>query len=314
MALLGALEQGRFPGSLYLEGPDESVKAEVLAVLRSAWSAGEGGEVRVFRAAEASAEDVVSAYQTVSLFSARAMVIVLEVEDWGRSERRVRAVADAVRAGGGLSCLVLVESASDTPRKSLEPLRAAAAARVVCDPAGAGELRALAGRKLKRSGVEPDDGVIDLLLQASEGETATFFNELDKLSAWAGESGRITVADARRLLRPVVGAELSEFLGAVVEGEPGAARVRLARLLSGGASEGTILFALTNVLGGALGGWARYRGLSEELRRRWSPRRIAQGLDLLYRVERAWKSGRAEASTLLEHATQALCAPQPAAR
>src|SRR5215813_11052070 len=60
-ALLSALEQGRFPGSLYVEGPDEALKAEVLAVLRAAWSAREGGTVRVFRAAEASAEEVVSA-------------------------------------------------------------------------------------------------------------------------------------------------------------------------------------------------------------------------------------------------------------
>jgi DNA polymerase III delta subunit len=77
--------------------------------------------------------------------------------------------------------------------------------------------------------------------------------------------------------------------------------------------EGSVLFALTNLFGGALGGWSRYRSLSEEVRRRMSARRIAQGLDLLFRVERAWKSGRAEAETLLEHATQVLCTAEPSA-
>jgi DNA polymerase III delta subunit len=312
LSLLPALDRGCFPGSLYLEGPDEALKAEVLAVLRTAWAAGQGG-IQVFRAAEAGPEQVLAAYQTVSLFTPRELVVVLEVEDWGRSERRVAAVADGLRAGGGASCLALVESAAETPRKGLEPLRAAAAVRVVCDPAGPGELKALAARRLRSARVAAEPAVVDLLLQASQGETATFFNELDKLCAWAGADGTVTAADCRALLRPVVGADLADYLSAVTQAQGAVASLRLARLLATGVGEGSVIFALSNLLGGALGGWARYRTLSEEVRRRWSPRRIAEGLDLLYRVERAWKTGRAGADTLLEHATQALCAAPPPA-
>ncbi len=309
-----AWDAGRFPESLYLEGPDEALKAEVLSNLRQVWThpaakTTAAGTVRVFRAAESGPEEVLLAYQSLSLFSPRELVLVLEVEDWGRSERKLGAVATALRSGGGPSCLVLIESAAEAMRKGLESLRSAAHSRLVCDPPGRGELRLLARRRSTQSQVEFEAEAMELLLEASQGETATFFNELDKVCAWAGPGGQVRATDAKRLLRPVVGADVADYLSAVALRQSGTAAQRLARLSASGVSEGSVLFALTNLLGGALGGWARYRSLSDDVRRTWSPRRVAQGLDLLYRVERAWKSGRAEAPTLVEHATQALCAP-----
>jgi hypothetical protein len=64
------------------------------------------------------------------------------------------------------------------------------------------------------------------------------------------------------------------------------------------------LFALVNLVGGALGGWARHRDLSAALRRRRTPRELAHAMDALYRAEAAWKRGRADAVAVLEQATR----------
>ena len=70
-----------------------------------------------------------------------------------------------------------------------------------------------------------------------------------------------------------------------------------------------MLFALANLVGGALGGWARHRELSAALAPAQPPARAgALALDALYRAEAAWKSGRADVVAVLELATRAVCA------
>jgi hypothetical protein len=65
-----------------------------------------------------------------------------------------------------------------------------------------------------------------------------------------------------------------------------------------------VLFALTNLVGGALGGWARQRELSSALGRRLGPGGLARCMDALYRAEAAWKGGRADVVAVLEQATR----------
>jgi DNA polymerase III delta subunit len=72
--------------------------------------------------------------------------------------------------------------------------------------------------------------------------------------------------------------------------------------------EGAVLWALSNLVGGAFGGWAKHRELSMTLGRRLGPRELARAMDALYRGEAAWKGGRADPVAVLEQATRALCA------
>jgi DNA polymerase III delta subunit len=74
-----------------------------------------------------------------------------------------------------------------------------------------------------------------------------------------------------------------------------------------------VLFALTNLVGGALGAWSRNRELSEALRRRRPAQELAGALDALYRAEAAWKGGRADVVAVLEQATHAVAGGRPAA-
>jgi DNA polymerase III delta subunit len=300
------------PATLYLEGPCEPLKAAMLAELRAAWAAHvpQAPTARVLRAAESGVEEILAAYQGASLFAPRELTLVLEVEDLGRSEKRVAALAAGLARPSGGSCLVLVESEGDSTRKSLDPLRAAVSARWVADPPDRRALLAWGARRLARERITAERGALEAVADTCEGDPLAYLNEVEKLCVWAGEDRTVHLADARALLRPAVGADLPEYLSAVALGHAGHATVRLARLLAAGVSEGEILFGLSNLVGGALGGWAKNKVQSEVLRRRLPPASLSVAVDALYRAEAAWKSGRADVGAVLELATRAVCAPR----
>jgi DNA polymerase III delta subunit len=307
---LARIDRGEFPGTLYLEGPSEPLKAAILWDLRHAWAAANPSAptARVLRAAESGVEEILAAYQGNSLFSPRELTLVLEIEDLGRSEKRVTALAGGLRHPGGESLLVLVESEATATRKSLEPLRAACESRVVAEPPGRAELLSWGARRLRREKLVASPGVLEAIADACEGEALSFFSELSRLTAFAGPGGTLTREHCEQLLRPMVGAGLPDYLAAVAAGQPAIAARRLGRLLAAGEGEGTILFALTNLVGGALGGWARSKELSAALRSRSTPNRLMRSMDALYRAEAAWKGGRADVVAVLEQATRAVAA------
>lgn len=309
LAFARAISGGAFPASLYLEGESEPVKAELLATLRRVWRerVPEAPTAHVLRAAESGVEEILALYQAASLFAPRELIVVLDIEDLGRSEKRVGALAQGLLAPAGESCLVLVESAADSARKTLEPLRASARARVDAEPPGREALRGWGALKLVEHGVTADDGVIDFVIESCEGDAMAFFSELSRLASYAGPGEKVSRAMAAEILRPAAGAELPDYLQSVATGDAARAGQRLGRLLAAGLGEGTILFSLSNLVGGALGGWARERAASEALRRRRGASELLRCLDAVYRAESAWKGGRADIVALLEHATREVC-------
>src|SRR5580765_3081483 len=171
--LLERLGRGDIPATLYVDGPCAPLVAALLAELRAAWAAAvpESPIGRILRTAESSVEEMLSVYQGASLFSSRELAIVLEVEDLGRSEKRVAALAAGLSIPAGGSTLVLVESEADEPRKSLEPLRAACAVHWTALPPAPAELVAWGSRRLRRLKLEAEPGVLERVAEACEGET-----------------------------------------------------------------------------------------------------------------------------------------------
>jgi len=314
LALLERAARGEFPTSLYVEGPDEALKAAFLAAFRGAWAAAvpQAPAARVLRAGETAVDEVLAVYHGISMFTPRELTLVLDVEDYARSEKRVAALAAGVARPAGESCLVLVESAADAPRKTLAEVRAACAARFEALPVTGAELLRWGRRRLESESIDAEPGTLEALAESCEGETVAFFNELGKLVASAPASGRVTRADVAALTRPTVGAALPEYLLAVATGDAAAAAQRLGRLMAAGESEGTLMFALGNLVGGALGGWSRWRELSAALARRRPPLELARALDAVYRAEAAWKGGRVDALSALEQATRDVAAGAPA--
>lgn len=311
LALLAACDVGGFPRTLYLEGPSEPAKAAFLAELRAAWARAvpDAPVGRVMRAAEAGVEQILAAAQGVSLFASRELVIVLDIEDLGRSEKRVAALAAGLGGPMGETCLVLVESASEQTRKSLEPLRAACRSRWAAGPPDRRELLEWGRRRLRRDGVEAGAGALEAVVEDAEGDALAFFGELETLVSGTGPGATLTREAVAAAMRPVIGADLPDYLAAVARGYPGHAAQRLGRLLAAGVAEGQILFSLVNLVGGALGGWARWRELSGALRQRLGTDGLARAADALYRAEAAWKGGRADVIAVLEQATRAVASP-----
>jgi DNA polymerase III delta subunit len=304
-SLLDGFERGAFPATLYVDGASEPLKAAFLAELRAAWArhVPAAPAARVLRAAEAGIDAILAAYHGGSLFNPRDLTVVLEIEDLGRSEKKLDALAAGLARPSGGACLVLVESAADAPRKSLAALRAACAARWTALPPGRRELIAWGQRRIARAGLTAEPGLIEALADASEGDPLAFFSELPKLETLA-TAGKVGKAELALLLRPAVDADLPAYLAAVAMGDGGRAARSLGRLLATGVSGGTVLFSLSNLVSGALGGWSRHAALSEALRRRRPPRELSAALDALYRAEAAWKGGRADVVAVLEQATR----------
>ena len=202
--------------------------------------------------------------------------------------------------------LALVESESETVRKTLEPVRSACRLRVAALPPSRRELIAWGERRIRREAFAVDLGAIEALVESCEGDPLAFVSELERLVTWCARARRVTREDVAALQRPTVGADLPGFLAAVAAGHGGVATQRLGRLLAAGTGEGNVMFALSNLVGGALGGWAKFREPSDALRRRLGPAALARAADAMYRAEAAWKGGRADVVAVLEQATRAL--------
>jgi DNA polymerase III delta subunit len=204
--------------------------------------------------------------------------------------------------------VVLVESAADGERKTLAGLAAACDLHAVLDALPPEVLARWAGERLRRLGVVAEAGTVERLLAESRLETAEVINEVDKLADWAGPGGRVSHREAEQVLRPQHSGSLAALAVAVAEGRNDLAVDQLLRALESGESPGTVLFQMQTLFAGALRlrthqwGWIRDRENSERLARRHSERELTASLDLLYRVERAWKSGRGEVRTLLSRA------------
>ena len=192
--VLEAFDGATFPSSLYLEGPSEPTKVALLAELHAAWAAAcpESLRATVLRTAETGVDEILAAYQSVSLFSPRDLVIVLDIEDLGAQREARRGAGDRHRAGrpaARRSCLV--ESAGDGMRKTLElPLRAACAVRVELVPPGRAELLAWGRRRFRRENADAEDGVLEALVEACEKAIRSRSSASSTSCAWARASRR----------------------------------------------------------------------------------------------------------------------------
>ena len=299
------------PGTTYLSGNDEALKAEILHALKEAWLAAvPDSPPTVLRAGEAGPSNVLNAVQGGSLFASRSLVIVLRVEDWARSSTVPVGVANALAPIPPENLLVFVESAGDSERKYLNPLRAACARVFALDGLPPSELRHWAERHALRQGLKLAPDAWEALFELPRLDTGEVFNELDKLAAWS-DGGTVSREQVLAIVHPAGGATLGDLADAVAERKASLAMDCLLRALEGGESPGSILFQLVSLLTGALrlgggGGWVRDRRRSSIIASRWSPAEISRGLDLLYRCERAWKTGKAPDDTLLVRAVQGL--------
>lgn len=315
LALLAKLETGEFPGVVYLEGTDEAIKAAFLADYRRAWARAvpDSATARILRPDE-GIDEILAAYQTVSMFTSRELTIVFSIEKLVRSDKQIATLAAGLATPSSGSSLVLVEAAADKPRKKLDPLREAAVVRVEVGTPDERALLEWGRRRLLATGNTAEAGVLQALLDACERDPLAFLNEAGKLSVLAGDGGTVTMAHVKTLTAPRLGAELPDFIMAVAQGDAKRAAQRLERILAAGESEGSILWSLGHLASSSLVrtaapySWAMYKEATATLARRRNAASLARAVDAVYRAEAAWKGGRTDVRSALEQATRDLVA------
>ena len=241
-ALLARFDRGDFPATLYVEGPSEALKAALLAELRARLGpprAGRADRAGTARRRERRRRDPRRLPGRLAVRPARADHRARDRGPRAQREERRRAGRGAVPAGGG-ACLVLVESAADNPRKSLDRLRAACAARWVALPPDRRELLAWGARRLAARGRRRPRRVRSKRRATRAKATRSPSSTSSRSWArWAGTGQRIRrERRRRRCCAPWWAPDLPEYLSAVALGDAGAAAQRLGRLLATGESEG----------------------------------------------------------------------------
>ena len=179
----------------------------------------------------------------ISLMGGRRVIRVRDAGD-ALAPLFVRFLADA--AGPSGETLVVVE-AGDLPGRSA--LRRAfddspAAAAIGCYPDGVRDLAAMIRDACATHRIRVSRDAADFLVQHLGGDRLLTRAEIEKLTLYAGDGGRIELDDARAVIADSALLSLDDALFAAVEGDAAALERALARVFQEGGSAVSIARAL----------------------------------------------------------------------
>jgi len=171
----------------------------------------------------------------------------------GRRVVRVREAGDALAALFGRfladvrgDALVVVEAGELPGRSSLRRVfdDASAAAAIGCYPDNARDLADLVRETCAAQRIAISRDAVDFLVTHLGGDRLLTRAELDKLTLYAGEGGRIALDDARAVIADTAALSLDDALLAAAEGDAAALDRALARVFQEGESPVTVIRAL----------------------------------------------------------------------
>lgn len=252
---------------------------------------------------EASVEAIVGEATTIPMLSERRLAVVYDFERLSPSQRTK--LLGYVRAPADTSCLALVSFGRLEGANRFEKDLLATAPTVDCGRPAPETLAALVARMSEERGKEIDQAALSALIDWTEGSLNRIRNELDKLRAFLGDRGTISVED----VEAVVGSpasSLRDLAAAVAEGSAGRALALLEELLESGGVDAaqlvTQLYAYWMALwvarasggrppGGAL--WAARRayeslasgGDVRTMAYGRTSRQYSEGIELFYRAD-----------------------------
>ncbi len=224
---LGRLHEMGPPSSLFLAGPEVLLRDEILEEMRRI-VVGDDADGRwnreVYQARELPLSDLAAGLRDVGLFAAARLVVVTEVERYGRSS-----VADRAELWGWLgrpSPGIHLILASEKPLWELEraneflkgTLKAVDAVVPLEHPGF--EKAAQMARKMARERYAmalPEDAA-QRLVDAVGPNLLEISNEIDRLGLRLGEGAEVTQADLANWLRSGIAGSLVELEQAILEG------------------------------------------------------------------------------------------------
>ena len=231
-----ALKRGEIAPAYFFHGEEEHVKASALEALRARLLPAGLEALNETALQNPAAAVVVAAAETLPLMAERRLVVVRDsaLLTAGKASDEAAESAALVDYLGRLpdtACVVFFCRGVADGRKTLTQALLKQAAVVRFDPLGDAALARWIASRLRRTGKRISAANAEFLVFTCGRELLTLGQELDKLSAHAGEREEISRADIETVATPTRECTVFQMVDALVEGrEPEAFRLLAAML------------------------------------------------------------------------------------
>jgi DNA polymerase-3 subunit delta len=233
--LFRALRKGEVPPVVYLHGAEDALKEDLLRELVD--RVVEPGlrdfnyDVRSARTLDGDAVEALCT--TLPMMAERRLVVIRDVEEWGKRARARSAVLAYLERPVPETVLVLVQGAPDPNREretGPDPDIAKRAVTVEVERLPLGRAEKWLARAATERGVTLEPAALSHLIRAVDGDLAAARTELEKIAA-AGDGTPVDVAGVARLLGVRHGETQYDWVRAVLEDDTGRAAKILPHVL-----------------------------------------------------------------------------------
>ena len=277
-------------------GPEDFLRDRVVAAFRAGAEA-EGAEFQRLEGDSVDASQLAEALASVSLFGGTRRIWIREV---ARFAKEAEEALLAWTYGSGEGARVLATTSRGVPElKTLQSL-AARATTISCD-ASESETRRWAERLAEEAGIKLPVGALDAIA-ARTSNLLALSQEIDKLRVHAGPDGRLPASALDTLAGARTAASAERWAAAVIAGNLREARIEAAALDAEGVGGTACLWAVAERALGVLDPqpyMAYRRGGAGSVS--LSPQAARRALDVVYRADRALKTGEVKDQELREY-------------
>jgi DNA polymerase III delta subunit len=233
-----------------IAGGDEAKIAATRRRLRArAESEGGPAALQIFDPVEGrgapNAGELIAAIPALSLIMERRYLLADHVERW--SEKDQRAVAEALASLPADVAVVLVAHGKPAARLA-KAVEAVGGEVHSFDAPRARDLPRRLIAEAKQRGFVLEADAAKLLVQRMGANPVRLSNELDRLAVWAGEGGKVSLADLDEMVSDTSEAAVWSLSDALLDGDAEAALSISERLLAQGESVTGLVYALASRL------------------------------------------------------------------
>ena len=296
----------KLPPLTLASGAEDFLRDRLVLAFREGAGA-EGSEFQRLEGDSVDASQLAEALASVSLFGATRRIWIREVS---RLEKGAEEALLAWAGGSGEGARVLATTSRAVPElKTLQSL-AARATMVSCDASDA-EARRWAERLAEEAGLKLPGGALEAIASRAPNLLA-WSHEIDKLRVHAGADGRLPASALDILAGARTAASAERWAGAVIAGNLREARVEAAALDAEGVGGTACLWAVAERALGVLDpqpymAYRRGGASSASL----GPDAARRALDVVYRADRALKSGEVKDQELREFVEREIASMTP---
>ncbi len=228
--LFRAVRKGEIPQAIYLYGAENALKEELLREIvdRVVEPGTRDFNYDIRSARTLEPEHVEALCTTLPMMAAHRLVVIRDVEEWGKRARGKAAVLRYLERPVPETVLVLVQGAPDPARDrdaGADPELARAAAAVEAERLPLSRAEKWVARAAAELGVTLEPAALEHLVRTVEGDLSAARSELEKVAA-ASQGGTLDVALIASLLGVRRGETQYDWVRAVLEGDTAtAARV-----------------------------------------------------------------------------------------